>query len=141
MPSKPPRDASGKIVAHDHLEILGSHHLIRRITPKDLHPPDGPSRRISSGAYSESSDGGMSVDIEEWLLAAGLSALHYITEPSHGAVRINVKKLRDAGFTVGWDPDGGHPQHGAVWGIGNGSTRRRQIAKMAVSVKKAAGEA
>jgi hypothetical protein len=83
----------------------------------------------------------MSVDVEEWLIDAGLSPLHYVTDLSHGAVRIKVGDLREAGFKVGWDPDGGHPLHAAVWGIGNGSKRKRRIAKLAVTIRKAAGEA
>jgi hypothetical protein len=141
MPVDPPRDAQGNIVPHNHSEILNDQHVIRHITPNDLYR-DGASgvTRVASGAYSESAGGGMSVDIEEWMIADGLDPLHYITDPAHGAVRISVRELRLLGFQVGWDPDSGHPHHGAVWGIGNGSNRRRRVARLAVTVRKAAGE-
>jgi hypothetical protein len=58
----------------------------------------------------------MSVDIEDWMTAAGLDRLHYVADPTHGAVRLNVGELRAAGLKVGWDPDGGHRFHGAVLG-------------------------
>jgi hypothetical protein len=87
-----------------------------------------------SGAYSESSDGGMSVDVEDWIRADGLPTLHYFRDPYHGAVRPNVGMLRKLGLQVGWDPDGGHRHHGAVWGIN--SSRRRKIAAIAITSKK-----
>jgi hypothetical protein len=123
MRTPPPRDAAGRIIPHDHPDIFDNHHVIRHTTPNDLHTePDG-TRRLMSGAFSESSTGGMSVDIEEWMSADGLDALHYVKDPTHGAVRLSVSELRQLGFRVGWDPDGGHEHHGAVWGIGNGSSR------------------
>jgi hypothetical protein len=141
MPVDPPRDAAGNIVPHDHAEILDDHHVIRRITPNDLHrKPDSGVTRVASGAYSESTGGGMSVDIEEWMIGDGLDLLHYVTDPAHGAVRISVRELRQLGFQVGWDPDGGHPHHGAVWGIGNGSKNKRKVARIAATVRKATGE-
>ena len=73
MPTPPPRDAHGRIVPHDHLEILDSHHVIRHTTPHDLHTEPNGLRRVMSGAFSESSTGGMSVDIEEWMTADGLT--------------------------------------------------------------------
>lgn len=138
MPAQPPRDANGKVAPHDHPEILLEHHVIRHVTPNDIHPTE---RRRTSGAFSESSDGGMSVDIAEWMEADGLMALHYVEDPSHGAVRLNVGQLRGLGFQVGWDPDRGHPHHGCVWGIGNGSRRKRRIDAIAITIRKAAGEA
>jgi hypothetical protein len=141
MPVDPLRDQQGKIVPHDHPDILDTHHVIRHTVPNDLCPVDtDPTKlRLSSGAFSESSDGGMSVDLEEWMTADGLTTLHYITDPSHGAVRINVGRLRALGFKVGWDPDSGHKHHGCVWGI-NGPKKRKRIAPLAVTLKKVAGE-
>ncbi|MSP00674.1 MAG: hypothetical protein EXR07_06440 [Acetobacteraceae bacterium] len=130
-------DDDGKIKPHDHPDILNDHHVIRWITPGNIHPDD---RRLISGAFSESRDGGMSVEIEEWLQAAGFDRLKNLPDPSYGAVRLNVGALRKLGFQVGWDPDQGHPQHGAVWGIGNGSTRRRKILGIAERIRPAKGE-
>ena len=82
----------------------------------------------------------MSVDIEEWMTADGLAPLHYVTDARHGAVRINVGQLRAQGFLVGWDPDDAHPHHGGVWGIGNGSKRKKRVYKLAATIKKVEGE-
>src|SRR5258706_13915460 len=125
MPKPPPRDQHGKIVPHDHPDILDEHYVIRHATPQDLCDDDG-GRRLSSGAFSESEGGGMSVDIEEWMKVDGLDPLHYMTDPTHGAVRLKVGDLRKQKLQVGWDPDNTHPHHGGVWGIGNGSKRKRR---------------
>jgi hypothetical protein len=118
MRCDPPRDLQGNIIPHDHAEILDDHHVIRHTNPNDLAFQQELGRwRLSSGAFSESSDGGMSVDIEEWMIADGLESLHYLTNPLEGAVRIRVGDLRQLGCQVGWDPDSGHPHHGSVWGI------------------------
>jgi hypothetical protein len=82
----------------------------------------------------------MSVEIEEWLVSAGLDRLANLPNPACGAVRLNVGALRRLGFQVGWDPDGGHLHHGAVWGIGNGSTRKRRVAGIAERLRNAEGE-
>ncbi len=140
MPAPPPRDAERRIVAHDHPDILDSHHVIRHTTPNDLHKDADGTVRLSSGTFSESSDGGMSVDIEEWLVADGLDPLHYVLDQRHGAVRLDVGRLRELGFQVGWDPDHGHSCHGAVWGIGNGSKRKRRILQIAIRVRRCEGE-
>jgi hypothetical protein len=139
MPTPPPRGPDGKIIAHDHPEILDEHHVIRHTTPHDL-APEGNGQRLSSGAFSESEGGGMSVYIEEWMKADGLDPLHYSTEPSHGAVRLNVGELRQLGLKVGWDPDDAPPHHGGVWGIGNGSKGKRRVRGIATTVKQADGE-
>ncbi len=137
MPKPPPRDQSGKIVAHDHPEILDTHHVIRHTNPHDLCDDGG--KRLSSGAYTESSDGGMSVDIEEWMTADGLSLLHYVVDPAQGATRLPVSELRKLGLKIGWDPDGGHNHHGLVWGLG-GPKQRKRVAKLAVTLRKCDGE-
>jgi hypothetical protein len=143
MPTAPPRDLDGNTIPHDHQEIRDEHHVIRHITPFDLHIDQTTGlTRVASGAYSESSDlyGGMSVDIEEWMIGDGLHSLHYCKNPAHGATRINVGKLRALGFKVGWDPKTDNFHHGAVWGIGNGSKRKRRVAGLAETVRKATGE-
>jgi hypothetical protein len=65
---------------------------------------------------------------------------HYVVDPTHGAVRLSVGELRKLGFQVGWDPDNAHPHHGAVWGIGNGSKRKKKVMAIANTIKKAVGE-
>ena len=143
MPVDPPRDAAGYVVPHDHPEILDGHHVIRHITPHDLHPEQETGvTRVASGAYSELSDphGGMSVDIEEWIVRDGLNPLHYVADLSYGATRINVGELRALELKVGWDPQPDNPHHGGVWGIGNGSKRKRKVSAIAVTIRRAHGE-
>jgi hypothetical protein len=82
----------------------------------------------------------MSVDIEEWMKVDGLDPLHYITDPTHGAVRLRVGDLRRQKLQVGWEPDNAHPHHGGVWGIGNGSKRKRRVLEIATSLKQVEGE-
>lgn len=139
----PQRDGDGHVLRHNYPDILDRHHVIRRITPHDLCTDQTSGlRRVASGAYSESSDppGGMSVNIEEWMIADCLDPLHYLEDQSHGATRINVGDLRAQGFQVGWDPQPNNPHHGEVWGIGNGSTRRKKVAALAVTIRPAEGE-
>jgi len=142
MPTRAPplRNADGKIVAHDHPEITDDDYVIRHIVPPfDLHPePETGITRVASGAYSASDDGGMSVDIQRWMHEDGLNDLYYLPNEAQGATRIRVGDLRELGLKVGWDPDGGHPHHGAVWGVK--STLRRKIARKAETLKKARGE-
>lgn len=69
--------------------------------------------------------------------ADGLDPLHYLIDPAHGAVRMNVGELRQLGFHVGWDPDDAPSHHGAVWGIGS---KRRRVHKIATTVKRVDGE-
>jgi hypothetical protein len=141
MPTDPPRDQQGAILPHDHPEIRDDQHVIRHTTPQDVFQDlEVNKRRLASGAFSESTGGGMSVDIEEWMFADELDPLYYVTDPAHGAVRLNGGELRKLGFQVGWDPDDNHRHHGAVWGIGNGSKRKRRVAKLGVTIKKAASE-
>ena len=103
--------------------------------PRDLCPNGTGGKRLSSGAFTESSDGGMSVDIESWMIADGLGQLHYVTDASQGAVRLNVGELRKLGLKVGFDPDGGHQHHGSVWGLG-GPKQRRRVAALALTSKR-----
>jgi hypothetical protein len=141
MPAAPLRDQDGKILPHDHPEILDDDYVIRHIVPlSDLHNDIVRKvTRVASGAYSESSDGGMSVDIQRWMFAAGLDDFHYLADETEGATLLRVGDLRAMGMQVGWDPDGGHAHHAAVWGITN-SSQRRKIAKLAVTLRKAEGE-
>jgi hypothetical protein len=134
MPSDPQRDAQGKIVPHDHPEITDDSFIVRHINPREVH-----EGCVSSGAYTESKEGGMSVDIETWILTDGLPQLHYVSA-AEGARRIRVGDLRAEGMMVGWDPDGGHPHHGAVWHVPTSRSGRRKIHRMTTLLKLAEGE-
>lgn len=140
MPQPPERDAAGNTIPHDHAEILDSDFVIRYTTPEELHTEANGVCRVRSGAFSESSDGGMSVVHERWIADANIDSMHYAKEKTHGAVRINVGQLRAQGFKVGYDPLPDNPHHCAVWGIGNGSSRKRRVQKLAITIRKCDGE-
>jgi hypothetical protein len=139
MRAAPLRDPNGKIVPHDHPEILDDDWVLRHILPRDLHP-DAAKKvvRVSSAAYSEG-DGGMSVDILRWMAEVHLDECYYLADETVGATKIRVGDLRILGLQVGWDPDAGHVHHGAVWGIKD-QKQRRKIARSAITVRKAEGE-
>jgi hypothetical protein len=80
----------------------------------------------------------MSVDILRWMIEDGLHEVYYLPDETVGATKIRVGELRAMGLQVGWDPEGGHAHHGAVWGIKQ--THRRKIARVAITVRKAEGE-
>lgn len=114
----PPRDANGAVIPHDHAEILPGHRVIRRI-PENWIDRKGPKPRISSQAYKPSSgpNGGMSIDLEQSIIDAGLVPGEFVTNPRWvGAVIFNVGDLRNLGFRVGYDPLDENPHHGEVWG-------------------------
>jgi hypothetical protein len=50
MPKPPPRDQYGKIVPHDHPDILDDHHVIRHTTPQDLYGDEG-GKRLNSAPF------------------------------------------------------------------------------------------
>lgn len=136
----PQRNQDGKIIPHDHPEIVDDDFVLRHIVPPhDLHPDTTKNIvRVSSGAYSESSDSGMSVDILRWMTEDGLDECHYLADETVGATKVRVGDLRLMGLQVGWDPESGHPHHGAVWGVKQ--SHRRKISRIAVTVRKAEGE-
>ena len=140
MPAPPLRDQDGKIIPHDHPDIFDDDYVLRHIVPPhDLHPDEARNVvRVSSGAYSESSDGGMSVDILRWMAGDHLDECYYLDDERMGATKVRVGDLRALGLLVGWDPDNGHPHHGAVWGIKQ--AHRRKIARGAITVREAHGE-
>ncbi len=119
--AQPPLDLDGSVKPHDHEEILGEHGVIRRISPyhvvDDEKAPQG--RRISSFAFQASNgpDAGMSVDLENSIVEAGLNPKEYVIQPPFiGAVRFQAGDLRGLGFKVGYDPLPDNPHHGEVWG-------------------------
>jgi hypothetical protein len=59
----PPRDASNKVVPHDHIGIGPHDGVIRRISEKQIVTDKDGRKRLSSKAFQPSSsiDGGMSV--------------------------------------------------------------------------------
>jgi hypothetical protein len=129
----PPVDENGEVLPHDHDGIEADHGVLRRITMhhlvQDEKAPNG--RRLSSLAFQPSSgvNGGMSVDLENEIGAAGLDPKTYIVNPPFiGAVRFAVSSLRRLDFMVGYDPLPTNLHHGEVWGNFTSSKRKQLLA-------------
>ncbi|MBW9062356.1 hypothetical protein JNB71_03395 [Rhizobium herbae] len=136
----PPLDENGNVKIHDHDEILGSHGVLRRISPyhlvDDEKAPQG--RRVSSAAFQASSgeNGGMSVDLENSIIESGHNPQVYVLQPPFiGAVRFTAAFLRGVGFSVGYDPLPANPHHGEVWGAFTGSQKKQLVANAVIYVE------
>lgn len=121
MPLRPPRDANGNVVPHDHPEILDQHGVIRRISEEHIVDDEKCStgRRISTMLFRASSgpNGGMSVDLQSEIEKDGHDATEYVTTPRFfGSVRLQAGQYRGLGFRVGADPIPTNEYHGEVWG-------------------------
>lgn len=119
MPQPPPRNIAGEVQPHDHAEILSQHVVIRRISDKQIVFDGNGQRRISSIAYKPSSrpPGGMSIDIEPFIVAKALNPKEYVTTPVWmGSVWFLVETLRADSLLVGYDPLPTNDAHGEVWG-------------------------
>lgn len=106
---------------YDESQINPDDKIIRRINPEQ-HVVWDDSRgrpRISSKAFSPSSgqNGGMSVDIEQLLLADGVNSREYVTTPVFtGSVAFSAGAARALDLQVGYDATPSNPYHGEVWG-------------------------
>jgi hypothetical protein len=104
---------------YDEKAIAPDDLIIRRIDPFQhiVTDENRKCRRISSKAFSPSTNGGMSVDIEKLILAAGLDPRQYVTTPKYiGSVAFSAGSARAAKLFVGYDPLPENPFHGEVWG-------------------------
>lgn len=119
--SKPPRDATGEVVPHNHEGIMQTDRIIRRVSEEHFvpDPKAATGRRVSSLAFQASTIGnrGMSVDIESSIVEAGIDPTTFVTTPQYiGSVWFHAGYLRSEGFLVGYDPLPENPHHGEVWG-------------------------
>ncbi len=116
----PPRDHFGRVVPHDDCDLGEDDGVIRNIPLSQIvYDENIQGRRISSGAFSATSgdpDNGMSVDLENLIVAAGKAPSANVPE-GMGAVRLHVGPVRGVGLKVGSDPDDSNPFHGQVWGV------------------------
>jgi hypothetical protein len=108
---------------------LPAHGVIRRVSAQ-LVITDAKTggRRISSMTFKPSSglNGGMSVDLQQSIEAAGMDARAYVTTPRWmGSLRFEAGALRAEGFMVGFDPLPDNPHHGEVWGKFSKAQQRR----------------
>jgi hypothetical protein len=126
----PLRNEGGEVIPHDHPGILVTDGVIRRISEQQIVYDDKAAggRRISSLAFKASAglNGGMSVDLQMEIEAAGLDARQYVTTPRWmGSIRFEAGSLRAESLQVGFDPLPDNPYHGEIWGDFSRSKVRR----------------
>jgi hypothetical protein len=126
----PPRDDEGRVKPHDDPDIHGDAWVVRHIIPDWLHAhPELPGRRrLSRAAFSPSSKRrdpyqGMSVDLLQPILDAGLSPIDMREDKYEASVRLRVADLRSLGLRVGPEPIRANPYHASVWGVTKGAGR------------------
>ncbi|WP_254693981.1 hypothetical protein [Sulfitobacter sp. D7] len=106
---------------YDEEDISPEAVIIRRIDPKQhiVWDENNQCHRISSKAYSPSSGdyGGMSVDIEAKIIAAGVEPAEFVTTPVFtGSVQFSANSIRNLNLWIGYEPVDDNPHHGEVWG-------------------------
>jgi len=135
----PPRDEGGEVLPHDHSGIEEAWLIIRRVSEQQIVIDKNGVRRLSSLAFKASKgDGsGMSIDLYDLIVEAGLEPKEYLTTPRwFGSVYFTAGALRNAKSKVGYDPLPDNPYHGEVWGAFDRSHRDgiRSLAKWFVEI-------
>jgi hypothetical protein len=110
--------------------IDGNTRLFRRISENYLVPaPDAPGgRRISSAAFSPSSDGsGVSVNIEDEMQRRGISPADLLALPPNavGVAFVSAAQVRAEQLDVNRQPLPDDPSHGNITGNVTGAKRKR----------------
>ena len=77
----------------------------------------------------------MSVQMEQMILADGLTLESRLPHLRCGLARFVVRGLRELHLAVGLDPLPGNPYHAQVWGIGNNKRLRRVLADLAEIIR------
>ncbi len=83
--------------------------------------------------YKPSSIGnrGMSVDLKNLIEQNGIDAKTFVSNPKFtGSILLNVGKLRELSFQVGYDPLPENPYHGEVWGTFS-KANQKKISRLA----------
>jgi hypothetical protein len=118
----PPKDGNGLASPHDHDEILNGHRVIRGVSNEFVHrDKEGRPLRLSSALLEPSSANvdpycGLSVDIEQLMLAHGIdAATHASNRHFLGSIAFTVNSFRSRNFLVGYDPLQENPCHGGIW--------------------------
>ena len=127
---RPPCDAKGEVLPHDHDEILPEDGIIRRISHQQIvFDKKVNGQRISSLAFNP--PGGMSVDLQRQIEEAGLNSRQYVTTPRWiGSLRFEAGPVRAIGFQVGFDPLLTNPYHGEIWGNFKDRKNQRKLRKV-----------
>lgn len=114
---RPPRDAAGCVEPHDNMRIRDEDIMLRGI-PKwqILRTPDG-GQRISTGAFSRSSDkyGGLSLGAKKVLECVERSVEEWASGRFGAVVCFPASMLRNAGVQIGWDPKENDSAHCNAW--------------------------
>lgn len=137
---QPLLDTDGNILAEDHPKIKGDHRIIRRISKHHIvNDEKTQRRRISTMAYEGRAvvGQGMSVDIEELLVAKNVNPQQFVTTPIFtGSVVLKVDDIRMLDFRIGYVPIKDDPRvpdnpyHGEVWGAFS-KGKQKAIARLA----------
>jgi hypothetical protein len=127
MLPKPLRDSNGVVIPYDCPEIFDEYGIIRRISNEQtIIDKQTNKRRISSIAFKPSVgiNAGMSVDLEDLIIRAGVDPKKFVTTPRWiGSVKFNAKSIRSLNLIIGYDPleetasMPSNPYHGEVWGV------------------------
>jgi hypothetical protein len=117
--SPPPTNAAGRVIPHNHEQLVEADVVIRRISPQWVVIEHDGRKRLSSQAFEASSDGtGVSLDIEKLIVEQGQQPAQYVTSTKHpAAISWPVGALRggEADCFVGYDPLPENSAHGAAW--------------------------
>ena len=124
MLQPPPRDDFGRLILHDHVEILDDHRVVRGVSEYGVALNKIPPRLKSSLYQTSTRDDlpGMSVDHEPTMLADRIDLwARYQSGNWIGSVSLNVGFLRGLGLLVGYHPIPDNPYHCEIWGNITGS--------------------
>ena len=114
----PPRDPEGIVIPHDHPQLYADDIMLRGIPTQWIIPTNDGGRRISSGAFRQSSDKyqGMSLGAKKILDCANASVEEWAAGRFDAVVCLPASELREVGIEVGWDPVPDDPAHCNAWG-------------------------
>ncbi len=133
----PPRDADGCVEPHDHEQIQDEDFMLRGIPEQQIvSTPDG-GRRISSGAFSRSSDtyGGLSLGAKKVLECLEKTTEEWAAGRFSAVVCFPAGMLRKAGVQIGWDPLDEDPAHCNAWGASGEPFPRKQSLRKDLATK------
>ena len=128
----PPRDAEGCVEPHNHTQIQDEDIMLRGIPEQQIVSTSDGGRRISSGAFSRSSDkyGGLSLGAKKVLECHGRTTEDWAAGRFSAVVCFPAETLRSAGVQVGWDPLEDDPAHCSAWDAsGEPFPRKRSFRK------------
>lgn len=133
----PPRDTGGRVLPHDHNQIQDEDIMLRGIPAQQIvSTPDG-GRRISTGAFSRSSDayGGLSLGAKKVLECLEKTTEEWAAGRFSAVVCFPAEMLRKAGVWIGWDPLDDDPAHCNAWDASGKPFPRRRSLRKALATK------